>query len=136
MDTANLPQEIDDAEYLYRGVVSTQYDFINKKPNSNIWSDTKGVSVNRDAGRDESECIRQLKTQPNKNFVSGAKILTQKVRVVGAQVVYDKIPDNPFHSLIKDSDELPRLPKSKINKLKDHVIVLWHPEEHENNVKI
>jgi len=60
-----LNDEIEDSEFLYRGVVTQNRDFENDRPTSATFKDSKGVSVDRDGGREDKYCVNHLKTEQN-----------------------------------------------------------------------
>ncbi len=109
---------IDDSEFLFRGVVNVNWDFENDRPSSATFKDSLGVSVDRDGGRNQTECITELLLK--KNFIAICKVLTYDVREIGAIVKYlPIINDNIFHSEIHDSIEVIQLKGKKPNKIRD-----------------
>lgn len=90
-------------EILYRMVKRSQPDTIDKygKPTSALFKDDKGVSVDRDGGRDESEVIDRFKHDFGPRFKGLVR--------VGADVCIDNdmavIPDHDYHAEIFDDFE-------------------------------
>ncbi len=119
-----LNEEISDREYLYRGVIELNWDFDNDRPSSATFKDSKGVSVDRDGERLESDCIKSLLN--SKNFFAVCKVLTSEVRKLNALVLYKPVlPSNPYHSEIHDSEERVQMRGKKPNKIRDRSIVVF-----------
>ncbi|MCH6199595.1 hypothetical protein MMU07_08395 [Aquiflexum sp. LQ15W] len=117
-------ENIDDNEFLFRGVVNVNWDFENDRPSSATFKDSFGVSVDRDGGRSQSECVSELLSK--KNFIAICKVLTYDVREIGAIVKYlPIIPDNVYHSEIHDSIEVIQLKGKKPNKIRDKSLTVF-----------
>lgn len=120
-----LTEEVGDEEFLYRGIVENNWDFKNNRPSSATFKDSKGVSVDRDATRDEKECVEFLSSK--KAFYAICKIKTKDVKSLSAIVKYLPLEGNPFHSEIHDSAERVQMRGSKPKKLRDSSIVIKKP---------
>lgn len=118
-----LSPEINDWEYLYRGVVEVNWDFDNNRPSSATFKDSKGVSVDRDGGRAETDCVNTLISDGR--FISVCKISTLKVRALDAYPLYLPLENNIYHSEIHDSIDRVQLKGSKPKKLRDHSVVVY-----------
>lgn len=116
--TSLLSDNFNDAEFLYRGVVKANWDYEKSRPSSATFKDSNGISVDRDGGRDEHECVSSLLTK--RTWKAIARVRVQDVLDVNAVVVYKpEIPDNIYHSEIHDSTSKLTLPTSKSKKLRD-----------------
>lgn len=113
-----LSEQFNSDESLYRGVVKVNWDYEKARPSSATFKDSNGISVDRDGGRTESDCINFLLAK--KKWKAIAKITVQDVLDVNAIVIYKPdIPGNMFHSEIHDSTSKLTLPQSKSKKLRD-----------------
>lgn len=115
--------EIEDSEFLYRGVVVQNWDFENDRPTSATFKDSKGVSVDRDGGRKESDCITKLNSV--NDFHAICKVQTKDVRDLDAIVIYKPVPENDFHSEIHDSTERIQMRGKKPSKIREKSIVVY-----------
>lgn len=120
-----LPEEIDDEEFLFRGVVKNNWDFVNNRISSAAFKDNFGASVDRDGGRTDEECIK--KQLSLKNFFAICKVTAKNVRVNNAIVKYLPIPGNIFHSEIHDSQNVPLLRGKKPNRIREASIQVYPP---------
>ncbi|MEA3445309.1 MAG: hypothetical protein U9R19_11370 [Bacteroidota bacterium] len=118
--------DIDNKEYLYRGIIEKFWDYENNKPSSAIYKDSKGVSVDRDYNRNESDCIKKL--IESKDFFAVCKIKKEKVVDNNAVVKYLPIDNNIYHSEIHDSEVKIQLKGSKPKKLRDNSFVVHKRE--------
>lgn len=118
-----LPPEIENDEYLYRGIVENNWDFENNRPSSATFKDSIGVSVDRDNKRPENECVNFLTT--TKSFFAVCKVKTAHVRELNGLVKYSPTENNPFHSEIHDSTERISLRGSKPKKIRDASQVIY-----------
>ena len=116
-------QIISDDEFLYRGIISNNWDFENNRPSSATFKDSNGVSVDRDNGRIDEHCIYLLKQR--KDYFGVCKVKTASVREIGAIVKYLPTDDNIYHSEIHDSMEQPSLRGSKPKKIRDIAEVVF-----------
>lgn len=121
-----LEENIDENEYLYRGVIKNP-DFwkINEgKPSSAIFKDSNGVSVDRSGVRDEDKVVSNF----NDRFQLKAIVKIQKKTCdsLDTYVKYDKIPENEYHSLILNSSVEGDIciKSSKAKKLRDASIIV------------
>lgn len=119
-----LDNNINDSEFLYRGVVSVNWDFENNRASSAAFKDSKGTSVNRDGGRTDPEVVEHMvRTKPFKAII---KVTAKDVRDIGAIVIYKpEIPENIYHSEIHDSSARLQLRGSKPAKLRDRSIEVF-----------
>ncbi len=119
----NFSETIDDKEFLYRGIIELNWDYTNDRPSSATFKDSKGVSVDRDAQRSETECIDFLRN--NKDFFAICKVQTDQVKELKAIVKYLPIDNNIFHSEIHDSEERIQMRGSKPKKIRDASEVVY-----------
>ncbi|TRX45784.1 hypothetical protein FNH22_31410 [Fulvivirga sp. M361] len=118
-----LNDEIEDSEFLFRGVVTQNWDFENDRPTSATFKDSKGVSVDRDGGRDDKDCIDKIKTV--NDFHAICKVMTKDVRDLDAVVFYKPVPENDYHSEIHDSNERIQMKGKKPSKIRERSIVVY-----------
>lgn len=118
-----LKDEIEDDEFLYRGIVTQNWDFENDRPTSATFKDSKGVSVDRDGGRKEKNCIAKLISV--KDFHAICKVKTKDVRGLDAVVFYRPTPGNDFHSEIHDSKERIQMRGKKPSKIREKSLVVY-----------
>ncbi len=111
-----------DEEFLFRGVIEINWDYENNRPRSAAFKDSSGVSVVRDGGRVETDCISFLKSR--KVSFAICKIQTGAVRKLDAVVKYVPTNDNIFRSEIHDSNERVQMRVSKPKKIRDHNVVV------------
>jgi hypothetical protein len=114
---------IEDSEFLYRGIIEDFWDYNHNRPSSAIFKDSKGVSVDRDAKRNENDCIDFLKLK--KNFFAICKVQAKIVREENAMIKYLPEIDNIYHSEIHDSEERVQMRGSKPKKIRDNSIVVF-----------
>lgn len=118
-----LNSEIEDNEYLYRGVVTQNWDFENDRPTSATYKDSQGVSVDRDGGRNGHDCIEKLKSV--NDFHAICKVMTKDIRDLDAVVFYKPITDNNYHSEIHDSNERIQMRGKKPSKIREKSTVVY-----------
>lgn len=113
-----IPQVIGLEEFLYRGVVESQWDGEHNRPSSATFKDSKGASVDRDAlVRDATTCVNAL--LGSKPFKAICRVKEESVQVVGAITKYLPVPGNKYHCEIHDSEEKITLSGSKAKNLRD-----------------
>jgi hypothetical protein len=109
MDDSFRPEE-----RLYRGIHAMFLD--GDRITSAAFKDSGGVSVDRDGGRNEDDCIERLITALPQ--ISGVGRLTYAdVESCGAVTIYCPTTENVYHSQIQDSKEQVKIPNSKAKKL-------------------
>ena len=119
---------IDDEEILYRAVPNLS-DYWKESAGvftSAIFSDSKGVSVDRDGGRSEAEIIEAF----NKRYSaeSGLVAITgRQCREAGAHPIPKPTTDNPYHAEIHQSAERVQLSGSRKKALRDHCRIIRLP---------
>lgn len=118
-----LDSNINPDEYLYRGVVEVNWDFNNNRPSSATFKDSTGVSVDRDGGRIESECLSFL--SGNRDFYAICKVQTATVRNLGAEVIYSPLNNNIYHSEIHDSLSRIQMRGSKPRNIRESSTVVF-----------
>lgn len=123
MHSNSLNPFIENEEYLYRGIIELNWDYENNRPSSATFKDSFGVSVDRDCGRLEGNCISYLNNK--KDFFAICKVITEKVRELDAYVKYVPKEDNIYHSEIHDSEEKIQLKGSKPKKIRDNAIIVF-----------
>lgn len=119
-----LDEDIQDDEYLYRRVITNPsfWDFDKNRPSSAIFKDSKGVSVDRQNKRKDSDVINLYEEFPIRAIV---KVLTEKCRLSNTFPVYKPTPENVYHSEIHDSTDKVQLSSSKAKKLRDNSLVIY-----------
>lgn len=123
MHNISLNPFIENKEYLYRGIIELNWDYENNRPSSATFKDSLGVSVDRDGGRLEENCISNLNNK--KDFFAICKVITEKVRELDAYVKYVPEDDNAYHSEIHDSEGRIQLRGSKPKKIRDNSIIVF-----------
>lgn len=118
-----LEQEVHDDEYLYRGVVKNNWDFLNGRPSSATYKDSLGVSVDRQGERNDNDSVLSLLDK--KDFFAVCKVLTRDVRALDALVYYLPKNDNLYHSEIHGSVDDVRLKGKKPNRIREKSIVIF-----------
>ena len=120
-----LNSKIEDEECLYRGVIvhPNYWDIEKDRPSSAIFKDSKGVSVDRDGGREEQVAIKALITKLSLKAV--VKIHALKCRELNAFLIPKAEPDNIYHAEIHDSENKIEIGGSKAKKLRDSSIVVY-----------
>ena len=123
-----IPQTIDAEEFLYRGVVDSQWDTEHNRPSSATFKDSKGASVDRDVlFRDRDVCVSALlKSKP---FKAICRVKELEVEGVNAITKYLPVPGNDFHCEIHDSDHKVSLSGSKTTRLRDLADVVYTHSE-------
>lgn len=116
-----LDDDINDDEFLYRGLIPVFYQ---DRISSAAFKDSMGTSVDRDnLTRPESECVEEL--CKNDRFIGVCKIKSQQVREIGALPLYKYLEANPYHSEIHDSENVPQIKSSKARKLSRKAELVW-----------
>ncbi|WP_144603642.1 hypothetical protein [Algoriphagus algorifonticola] len=108
---------IKDEEILYRAVKSYSNWWKEKenRPSSAAFKDSRGVSVDRDFGKEESDIVRGLKKRFEVKAV--VKIETLFCRKIGAKPMPKPIPKIPEHAEIHRSDTIIELTSSQARSL-------------------
>ena len=112
-----LDEEISNEEILYRAVSfnpnlwSTQEN----RPSSAVFKDSKGVSVDRNGKREESEIIENLKSRFELKAILSISAL--ECREIETCPISDPLPDNIYHALILESEDKISISSGKARKL-------------------
>ena len=119
---------ISNTEILYRAVPNVQ-DFWKEEEQrltSAVFSDSKGVSVDRDGGRSEREIIEAFdrRFSPDCGIVS---VTAQQCIDCGAFPVPKREVDNPYHAHIQQTEKEVRLTKSTQRSLRNCCNVIRLP---------
>lgn len=124
--------EIQDNETLYRAIHPSFWNYEEDRPTSALFKDRKGVSVDRDGNRDESQALNFL-LNSRKNFGAG-NLNAGQTRNIGTYLKPDKIPENDFHTLILESESKILLSSKKAKELSRMINVIVPPvrEEEQN----
>ena len=124
MENCNqIPQEIGDGEYLYRGVVEVNWDDERQRPSSATFKDSLGVSVDRDASREKEECINRLINF--KSFKAICRVTALAVRSADAVAKYMPTEDNIYHSEIHNTEDKIPLSGGKANRIREQSEVVY-----------
>ena len=118
-----MDENIEDGEYLYRGVVESCWNYAENRPSSAAFKDSQGVSVDRDGGRNNDECVRALLSK--KDFHAVCRLTAGDARECDTVVKYLPVDDNEYHSEIHDSEnqaEIKSRSKSRKLTLKSAVV--------------
>lgn len=116
-NTDNIPEEIDDNEFLYRGVTIFNWDEENNRPSSATFKDSRGVSADRDYNRDKDTCVESLLSV--KDFKAVCRVKTKDVRDADALALYKPSIRNKYHSEIHNSVEKIELSSKKAKGIRD-----------------
>lgn len=105
MNEIGIPEQIDNAELLYRGVIPDQWKEDEGRPSTSVFKSRSGASVDRDVlTRTEGECVEfLLAKKPNLKAV--CSISAQKARAIGTFPIYKPSLVDVYHSEIHDSPE-------------------------------
>lgn len=112
-------------ECLYRGLHPMWIEDDNSV-SSAAFKDSCGISVDRDGGRSEQECVERI-TEALPQIAGVGKLTCGDVEECEAKTVYLPFEGNEYHSEIHDSSEQVQIKsKSKSRKLakKCHVVYL------------
>jgi hypothetical protein len=111
-----LPSIVNDDELLYRAITRIPHLWKNEqnRPSSAAFKDSKGVSVDRDGEREESEIIRVMKSRFELKAV--VKLETSYCKSIETKVLARPLEDNIFHAEIHDLEKI-NLSSSKAKKL-------------------
>lgn len=108
-------------EKLYRAVKLAKpqlWDEENGRPSSALFKDSKGVSVDRDGNRSETEIISKLSKNLNDDQLKAVIYLDASFCYeIPVEILYKPLQDNEYHAVIHDSNERIELTKSKARKL-------------------
>lgn len=99
---------IDDGEILYRVIKKSYPDsFINGKPSAALFIDKKGVSVDRDGGREERTIIESFidRFDKHNDYAKAVKIEARKCRDIGTHPVPAPSRNNKYHAEIHESED-------------------------------
>jgi len=121
----NDEELIGDAEKLYRGVIRNPNFWIEADnfPSTAIFKDSKGVSVDRDGGRDDCAIVKNMCLI--KDFRALAMVTAKQCRDSETHPIPKKIPKNPFHAEIHDSpDKVKITANGKLRRLMQCVILI------------
>ena len=122
-----MDNNIPDEEFLYRGVVISCWNEKENRPSSAAFKDSNGVSVDRDGGRNDEECINHLLS--DKQFKAVCRLTAGDARKCDTVVKYLPIVENTFHSEIHDSEVQSAVKStSKSRKLKNCAEVVYKNE--------
>lgn len=119
---SNIPDEIYNDEFLYRGIIEKFWDYENNRATSAVFKDSFGVSVDRDFYRDEKECVKALLSK--RDFFGVCKVLKSTVLEFNAIVKYKAKIDNIYHSEIHDSEERAQLKGKKPSHINKKAILV------------
>lgn len=121
----NFTDEIDNDEFLYRGVVENNWSDRHQRPASSTFSDSGGCSVDRDISRDQEECVEFMNGRlPQLKAI--VKIQTSTCRALNTYPEYDPQADNQYHSLIKQNQlEIVIVSKSTLRKLRERSEIVF-----------
>ena len=108
---------VDDVEWLYRAVrpLDMYWDEDEGRVSSAAFSITgtdNGLSTDRDMGRAPNICAGELL----KNLQDGGSVVslqTKFCRSIGTHVEYEPLPNNIYHTLVKDSADKAMISKGK-----------------------
>lgn len=121
-----LNDEILDSEQLYRAVPNhpNMWKSSENRPTSAIFKDSKGVSVDRDGERKETQIVSTFQSRfPNLKAI--VRISASDCRKNNTHPIADILPDNPFHALILDSANEITISASKAKKLQKVSVVIF-----------
>ena len=107
--------DFDDEEFLFRWVIDINWDYEADRPSSATFKDSKGVSVDRQYGRDSEECVTFL--QGGRDFKAVCAVSSFDIKQCLAYPKYLPIDSNPYHSEIHDDKDRVDIRKSKARNL-------------------
>jgi len=119
-----LDEIIAEDEYLYRGVVDACWDEKEGRPSSAAFKDSKGISVDRDGGRDKENCVKRLLSV--KDFHAVCRLTAGDARSCDTFVKYLSVDGNEYHSEIHDSENQVEIKsKAKSRRLNNKAEVVF-----------
>ena len=101
--------KIENSEMLYRAVRQSDPDaFIDGKPTPALFMDSKGVSVDRDGGRFETEIIENFRWRFRKrnDYKTAVKVSAGACRTIGTFPVPTGNHRNCYHAEIWESESI------------------------------
>lgn len=105
MSEIEIPDFIDNAELLYRGVIPNQWKEDEGCPSTSVFKSRVGASADRDALiRTEEECVNAL-VEKKANLKAVCSLTAETIRNIGAYPIYKPSRVDIFHSEIHDSDK-------------------------------
>lgn len=124
VEKIDIPEVVAANEYLYRGVVDSQWDYEHSRPSSATFKDSKGASVDRDlTTRDTQACVSAL--LESKPFKAICRVKEWAVENAGAITKYLPVPGNDYHCEIHDSVVKITLSSGKAKKVRDSSEVVF-----------
>lgn len=124
-ETSELSPDIEDDEFLYRGIHITQY--AQDKITSATYKVQVGVSVDRQGGRNDEAAAKALTDR--KDYRAVVKVLTSVARSFDVLVEYDPLDDNIFHCLLKGDKGRVKISSSKAKKLARNSVYVYNPNQ-------
>lgn len=123
-----LSAGIDDKEILYRAIPKNPIMWkaeINR-PSSAVFKDERGLSVDRDGGRNEQQVISDFDNRlPGRGLVS---ILTKTCREIGTKPIAKPLEDNIYHAEIHDENGSVKIKsRVKLRKLSKACKIIKYP---------
>ncbi|WP_343273340.1 hypothetical protein [Lentibacillus songyuanensis] len=96
------------------------------RPTSAVFKDSKGVSVDRDGGRNDSEVTASfIQRFGDENIRSIVSVTAQYCCEIDTHLVYAPVEGNEYHALIHDSPDKITLRSSKAKKLAENCKVVY-----------
>ena len=122
-------------EKLYRGLHAIWIEE-DDSVSSAAFKDSGGVSVDRDGGREEQNCIdRMVGALPN--IIGIGRLTCGEVEDCGASPKYLPVEGNEFHSEIHDSAEQVQIKsRSKSRKLASKCQIVYNKNEQKKNLTL
>lgn len=126
-----MEEKFNKNEKLYRMVLNKPNFWKTElgRPTSAVFKDSKGVSVDRDGGRDDesitSSFIKRFGSEKVKAIVY---VDVDFCHEIDTHLVYAPLEDNPYHAEIHDSPNKIALTSSKARKLAKHCKIVYYDE--------
>lgn len=114
-------------EKLFRNVIRNPDFWKNEegRPSSALFKDSKGVSVDRDGGREKETIISSFKERFGDNIKAIVFVDASYCYDIDCHLVYNPLDDNIYHGEIHDSPQKITLSSSKARKLSKNCTIVY-----------
>src|SRR5699024_1073570 len=123
-----MNDNFDNREQLFRKVILNP-NFWKKetgRPSSAVFKDSKGVSVDRDGGRDQKQVIETFKNRfGEKNMKALVTLTVECCKEVDVFLKYAPVTDNKYHTEIHNTSTEVPLTSGKARKLAKKCEIVW-----------
>lgn len=132
-----MNETFSESEKLYRKVIMNP-NFWKKesgKPSSAVFKDSKGVSVDRDGGRNDNEITSSFITRFGKDNIRAiVSVSAGYCMEIDTHLVYLPIQDNEYHAEIHDSPDKVPIHTKRAKKLANSCRIVYVTDENEKQL--